>query len=213
MKLRLSLAAGVITVSAGLLLGACSGSDDHDGMSSSDPASMDGAATSIPADASFNATDVGFAQGMIPHHGQAIEMAEMALDTTSNADVVRLATAIKAAQQPEIDQLTTWLEGWKQPVPDADMGADHDMGSTAGMMMSGMMSEADMERLGEASGSAFDRLWLEMMIQHHQGAIDMANDEIEDGKYADAKQMAQTIVTTQQAEIDEMEGLISGLAD
>jgi uncharacterized protein (DUF305 family) len=93
------------------------------------------------------------------------------------------------------------------------MGADHDMGSTAGMMMSGMMSEADMERLGEASGSEFDRLWLEMMIQHHQGAIDMANDEIEDGKYADAKQMAQTIVTTQQAEIDEMEGLISGLPD
>jgi uncharacterized protein (DUF305 family) len=210
-KLRPSLVAGAIAVSAGLLLGACSSSDDHGGMSSGNTAATGGSTATVPADAAFNATDVGFAQGMIPHHAQAVEMAEMALSTSSNPDVEELATAIKAAQQPEIDQLTAWLEDWEQPVPDADAGADHDMDDMGGMMMSGMMSEADMERLGDADGSEFDRMWLEMMIQHHQGAIEMANVEIADGKFADAKQMARTIVSTQQTEIDEMDGLIDRL--
>lgn len=213
MKVRTSLTVGAAVVAAGLVLGACSSSGDHEGMTT-DTASMKGSTTTtaaIPADAAFNSTDVGFAQGMIPHHAQAVEMADMALDETTNADVKELATAIKAAQQPEIDQLTEWLEEWDQPVPDTDTGADHNMDRTSGMMMSGMMSEADMERLGEASGTEFDRLWLEMMIQHHEGAITMANDEIADGKFADAKQMAQNIVTSQQAEIMTMEGLLTGM--
>jgi uncharacterized protein (DUF305 family) len=148
---------------------------------------------------------------MIPHHGQAISMAEMALDTSDDPDITRLVSAIKAAQQPEIDQLSAWLAEWGQPVPDADMGADHDMSGTGGMMMSGMMSATDMARLDESSGSAFDRMWLEMMIQHHEGAIDMADDELEDGEFAEAKQMATAIITSQQAEITEMEALISAM--
>jgi uncharacterized protein (DUF305 family) len=214
MKVRLFAAAGALVL-GGWVLGACSSSDDHSGMGGGNDMSMEGAGDTvapIPADAAFNATDVGFAQGMIPHHGQAIEMADMALDRSDDADVIRLATAIKAAQQPEIDELSTWLEGWDQVVPDQDMGADHDMGGTSGMMMGGMMSSADMERLDAARGSEFDRMWLEMMIQHHEGAIDMANDEIEGGKFAAAKRMATSIVASQQAEIDEMEGLISALS-
>jgi uncharacterized protein (DUF305 family) len=212
MKVRLSFAVGVVALAGGLLLAACSSSEDHSGMTAESTNAVEGSTATtaaIAADASYNATDVGFAQGMIPHHGQAIEMAEMALDRSDDADVLRLATAIKAAQQPEIDQLSGWLEDWGQTVPDADIGADHDMSDTGGMMMSGMMSAADMERLDGAAGSSFDRMWLEMMIQHHEGAIDMADDELADGKFADAKVMAQNIITSQQAEITEMEGLIS----
>jgi uncharacterized protein (DUF305 family) len=214
MRVRLFAAAGALAL-GGWVLGACSSSDDHSGMGPGNGMSPEGVADTvpaIPADAAFNATDVGFAQGMIPHHGQAIEMADMALGRSDDADVIRLATAIKAAQQPEIDELSTWLEEWDQTVPDQDMGADHDMVGTSGMMMGGMMSSADMERLDEARGSAFDRMWLEMMVQHHEGAIDMANDEIEAGKFPAAKQMATRIVASQQAEIDEMERLSSALS-
>jgi uncharacterized protein (DUF305 family) len=212
MKVRISLAVGVVALAGGLVLAACSSSEDHSGMTTESTNAVEGSTATtaaIAADAPYNATDVGFAQGMIPHHGQAIEMAEMALDRSDDADVLRLAAAIKAAQQPEIDQLSGWLEDWGQTVPDADIGADHDMSDTGGMMMSGMMSAADMERLDAAAGTNFDRMWLEMMIQHHEGAIDMADDELADGKFADAKVMAQNIVTSQQAEITEMEGLIS----
>jgi uncharacterized protein (DUF305 family) len=212
MKVRISLAVGVVALAGGLVLAACSSSEDHSGMTTESINAVEGSTATtaaIAADTPYNATDVGFAQGMIPHHGQAIEMAEMALDRSDDADVLRLAAAIKAAQQPEIDQLSGWLEDWGQTVPDADIGADHDMSDTGGMMMSGMMSAADMERLDAAAGTNFDRMWLEMMIQHHEGAIDMADDELADGKFADAKVMAQNIVTSQQAEITEMEGLIS----
>jgi uncharacterized protein (DUF305 family) len=169
-----------------------------------------GSATSappeIPEEAEFNATDVGFAQGMIPHHAQAIEMADMALEVSEDPDVRRLAEAIRAAQDPEIDLLTTWLETWEQPVPEASGGHGMDgMGS----MMSGMMSPADMERLGGSSGPDFDRMWLEMMVRHHEGAIEMAQAEIDGGEYQPAIDLAGTIVTTQQAEIDEMRGLLA----
>jgi uncharacterized protein (DUF305 family) len=217
-RTRLVLPA-VIAV-AGLSLGACSGSDDHDGMNRSDTSmgsmragGAQGTTTTldIPDGAEFNATDVYFAQGMIPHHGQAVQMADMALRISTNPDVTALAQQIKAAQSPEIEQMTTWLTDWDQAVPDPDVVMDDNMDRAGGMMMSGMMSKADMRRLGKAAGTGFDRMFLEMMILHHEGAIEMAEQELADGRYQPTKDLAQAVITGQQAEIEEMNTLIAGL--
>jgi uncharacterized protein (DUF305 family) len=165
----------------------------------------------VPDGAAFNATDVGFAQGMIPHHGQAVVMADMALATSTNPEVTALAEQIKAAQSPEIEQMTTWLTGWDQKVPAPDAGMDADMQHAGGMKMSGMMSAADMARLEKATGTDFDRMFLEMMILHHEGAIEMAEQELSKGRYQPTKDLAQAVVTGQQAEIEEMNTLIAGL--
>lgn len=165
----------------------------------------------IPADADFNATDLAFAQGMIVHHGQAVMMADMALDQTDNADIVALATAIKAAQDPEITEMTGWLEGWGQPVPDPMAGMGDAMDAAGGMMMSGMMSEEDMAKLENSSGADFDRMFLEMMVRHHTGAIEMAETEVADGKYQPAQALATNVISAQQDEIDQMNALLADM--
>jgi uncharacterized protein (DUF305 family) len=227
---RTRLVLPAVVIAAGLVLGACS-SSDHDGMGdmngnnapmndgsmggmgSMGTAGGQGSTTTlvIPDGAEFNATDVYFAQGMIPHHGQAVQMADMALAVSVNPDVTALAEQIKAAQSPEIEQMTTWLTDWDQAVPDPNAMMDDNMDGAGGMMMSGMMSAADMARLGNATGAGFDRMFLEMMILHHEGAIEMAEQELAEGKYQPTKDLAQAVITGQQAEIEEMNTLIAGL--
>lgn len=208
MKIRTPLAIAAALVALSVPLAACSSSDhsDMNGMGGS-------SAPTIPADANFNATDVGFAQGMIPHHAQAVEMADMALANTTNPDVLALARQIKAAQSPEIQKMTGWLTSWGQPVPSTAMGsmAGHDMTGMDGMMMDGMMSQADMDRLSTSTGTAFDRLWLELMIQHHEGAVKMAKNEVAGGKNPDVIALANAIISSQQAEITTMESLLTKL--
>lgn len=223
--MRTRLVVPAIIAVAALTLGACSSSSDHDGMNMDDSdTSMDGMGSmgddsaqgststlDIPDGAEFNATDVYFAQGMIPHHGQAVQMADMALEVSTNADVTALAEEIKAAQSPEIEQMTTWLNDWDQTVPDPNAMMDDNMDGAGGMMMSGMMSAADMARLGNATGMDFDRMFLEMMILHHEGAIEMAEQHLAEGKYQPTKDLAQAVITGQQAEIEEMNALIAEL--
>jgi len=170
-------------------------------MSSASPASSASASSS----AQFNDADVMFAQMMYPYHAQAVQMADMANGRTDNPDVLSLASAIAAAQQPEMDQMTAWLTEWGQPAPSADMGQMGGMDHSSG---SGMMTTQDMDALRAASGPEFDRQWLTMMIAHHTGAIEMANTEIADGTDPDAQEMARTIVATQQQEIDTMQRLL-----
>ena len=212
MRTRLALPA--VIVAATLTLAACS-SNDHDGMNGSDTSmgsmrtgGSQGAPTKldIPDDAEFNAADVRFAQGMIPHHRQAVQMADMALRVSTNPDVTALAQQIKAAQSPEIEQMTTWLTDWDQAVPKPDAAMDGNMDRAGGMM-----SAADMRRLDDATGTDFDRMFLEMMILHHEGAIEMAKRELTKGKYPPTKDLAQAVITGQQAEIDQMNTLIAGL--
>lgn len=191
----------IATVAAtiSLVLGACS---SHDSMSST---------VSIPESASFNATDVAFAQGMIPHHAQAIDMADMVDGRTTNPDVVALASEIRAAQGPEIQTMTNWLNSWGQPIPSTDGHGGHDMSGMESMMMSGMMSKADMDRLMKSEGRAFDRMWMEMMILHHEGAVEMARSELATGKDAAVKRLAQAIIDSQTAEIATMSSLLAKL--
>lgn len=166
--------------------------------------SMESAPSQDPA-ADFADADVAFASMMYPHHAQAVEMASMVDGRSTNPDVVTLADEIADAQGPEMDQLASWLAEWGQPSPSAspdDMqGMDHGSGS-------GMMSSQDMASLTALSGDEFDQRWLTMMIDHHRGAVAMAETEIEEGSNDDAVAMARTIVDTQNAEIARMEQLL-----
>ncbi len=144
---------------------------------------------------------------MIPHHAQAVTMADMATAST-NADVTALASDIKAAQDPEIQTMPGWLAGWGAPVPATD---GNDMGSMGDNAMPGMMSEEEMTNLGDATGTSFDRQWLTLMIAHHEGAIAMAKTELSAGQNADAKALAQKIIDAQSSEIATMTPLLAAL--
>jgi len=145
-----------------------------------------------------------FAQGMIPHHQQAIEMADMALDPAVGAgpEVLDLATRIKAGQDPEIAQMTTWLADWDQPKA-MDLSDGHEMDG-----MDGMLSADEMKDLAALRGAEFDTAWMEGMIRHHEGAITMAEDVAAKGKQPEVKTLAEQIVAAQRAEIDEMRALL-----
>nr|WP_326828248.1 DUF305 domain-containing protein [Parafrankia discariae] len=146
-----------------------------------------------------------FAQMMIPHHQQAVEMAELAPGRAANPAVLTLAQQIGAAQAPEIETMTGWLEAWGEPTAMPGTGG-HGGGHGTGDM--GMMSADDMAALQGASGPDFDRKFLEMMIQHHGGAIEMARTEQRDGQFPDAVALAGTIESTQTTEIETMKGLL-----
>jgi uncharacterized protein (DUF305 family) len=150
----------------------------------------------------FNDQDVMFAQMMLPHHEQAVEMSDTLLDKSDSvdSDVVALAQTIKDEQAPEIEQLTTWLEDWDQ---DTSASMDHSM--------DGMMSESDMTALEDAEGTDAARLFLEQMTEHHNGAVEMAQEEIDGGESPDAVEMANNIVESQTAQIEQMEALLSSL--
>jgi uncharacterized protein (DUF305 family) len=204
--LRRGLLAGA-AVTATLLLSACGGGD-----SSSSGSGMDhGMTPTTAAAATFNDADVTFAQSMIPHHKQAVEMASMADSRASDAQVKELASKIKAAQQPEIDTMNEWLTAWDKPAAMPSMSTDSDMSGMDHGSMSGMMSDADMNMLMNAKGAAFDKQFLTMMISHHRGAIEMATQETAEGSNPDAKALAQKINTDQQAEITTIKAILGRL--
>ncbi|MEW1549503.1 DUF305 domain-containing protein [Streptomyces tsukubensis] len=201
-------------LATGLLLAACGKDDEMKGMdhgskdSASAPAAPAGGDS--PAPGAFNDADVMFAQGMIPHHEQALEMSALADGRAQDAEVVGLARAISGAQDPEIRTMKSWLKAWGKPESGGSMpGMDHGSGSsgdTAGTAgsdgMAGMMSEAEMAALKAAKGTDFDRKFAQLMIEHHRGAIAMAEDEQKSGRNATAKALAGEVIRAQQAEID-----------
>ncbi|MDP2292271.1 MAG: DUF305 domain-containing protein [Actinomycetota bacterium] len=195
-SLTLVSALAALALTAGL---AACGDDSSD-----DTRNPAGTTAGAPAGADFGDADVLFAQSMIPHHEQAIEMADMALDPTvgAGAEVLDLAGRIKGAQDPEIELMTGWLTAWGMPLQ-MDTSDGHDMSS-----MDGMMSAEEMEALAASTGAEFDRLWLEMMVQHHEGAIAMADDVKADSSNAEVIALADAIIAGQQAEIDEMTALL-----
>ncbi|MDP1818793.1 MAG: DUF305 domain-containing protein [Acidimicrobiales bacterium] len=191
---RTFLAAGLVGL-VGLVGAACS--DDDDAAVESSPSE---------AAAEHNDADVTFAQGMIPHHRQAIEMAELAPDRAEDERVLDLAQRIESAQAPEIAEMTGWLEDWDEDVPAEGEGGhdEHDSGSG----VSGMMTTEDMDSLEAASGAEFDQMFLTMMIEHHNGALDMAETEVEDGQFHDAIALAEAIIDAQESEIAEMQAIL-----
>lgn len=199
MKLRtIALISSALTTT--LFLAGCSTGPSQDGGNTG--------ATSAPSaaeSASFNLDDQMFATMMIPHHEQAVEMADLVLDKADiDERVVELAQQIKAAQDPEIAIMEGWLTSW---------GVDYDSSDSSGMdgMGDGMMSEADMGQLQQAEGSEASRLFLEQMIEHHEGAIDMAQIQIDSGQYPAAIELAGEIVSAQTDEIAIMRAILDTL--
>ncbi|MHA7178812.1 DUF305 domain-containing protein [Arthrobacter sp. MDB2-24] len=235
MKRRVPLSA--LALATALALTACGssgGSDTHTGHTSDASAPTSGASAPTSgadgatsgADAApeeHNDADVMFAQMMIPHHRQAVGMSDMMLSKDGiSTEVLDLATAIRDAQEPEIATMTGWLEAWGEPVEaggsmeghamdsGSDSGPDSGSDPSAGSM-DGMMSEDQMSELDAAEGDEASRLFLESMTAHHEGAVAMAQDEIDNGRDPDAIRLAETIAETQQAEIDQMAGLLEDL--
>jgi uncharacterized protein (DUF305 family) len=189
MRARTLVAAGIVGL--GGLIGAACSDDDDAGVGSSD----------TEATAEHNDADVAFAHGMIPHHRQALEMTELATDRAEDPRVLELVERIEAGQRPEIAEMTGWLEDWDEELP-AEGGHESMEG------MSGMMSAEDMDALEAASGAEFDEMFLTMMIEHHAGAVEMAETEVEDGQFPDAVALAEKIIASQKAEIAEMQAVL-----
>ncbi|MEU0188320.1 DUF305 domain-containing protein [Streptomyces afghaniensis] len=203
-----AVGAGVVLVACGGDGGDSSGSGSGSGhdahaSASASPSAGDEAGTTAGA---RNAQDVSFAQGMIPHHRQALEMARLADGRAASGAVKDLAARIEKAQDPEIRTMTGWLKAWGEDVPEAGGGMDHSASGHSGMP--GMMADEDMARLEKSSGKAFDTQFLTLMVEHHEGAVEMATTEKSKGRYGPAKAMADDIVTAQNAEIREMNRLL-----
>lgn len=200
-RLALTAAAGTGALT---LLTACGGGDSamagHETSTASHGAP---AATTVSPQpgASFNDADAMFAQNMIPHHQQAVEMAELAETRATDPEVKELAAKIKAAQDPEIQTMQGWLKDWGKPAPSG--GMHHGM--------PGVMSEEDMKRLEAAKDAKFDKLFVQLMIAHHKGAIEMAGTEQKQGTNADAKALAKNIESSQQAEVEQMRKMLERL--
>lgn len=190
-----ALAAAVALAACSSSSGSMSGMDHGDTMMSSAPTMTAG---------TNNTADVTFVTGMIPHHTQAVTMVDSLL-TKDGIDpaVIALAEQIKSEQEPEITTMTGWLTAWGVPTSTDTGMSGMDMGTGTGMM-----SDQDMSALDAATGSAASKLFLTQMIQHHEGAIGMANTEVTSGQDPDALALANNIVTSQTAEIQTMTSLL-----
>jgi len=203
-----AIAAAILAIAS---LSACTvnigaGSDGHmDGGGMDDQSMMDDRDSDGNGgpmmDGDLNMSDVMFVQMMIPHHEQAVEMAELAPGAGASPEVQELAAEIAAAQGPEITQMEAMLDRWG-----VGQMMDH-----SGHQMAGMVSDADMDRLRATSGASFDRLFLELMIAHHEGAIDMAQDPLANGEDPELRTLLEAIVEAQTAEIAQMQQMLAAM--
>ncbi|MEV4991885.1 DUF305 domain-containing protein [Streptomyces niveus] len=198
--------AGAITASA-LLLTACGG-EEHSGDHGGDK----------PAAGAFNDADVAFAQGMIPHHEQAVEMSALADGRASGAEIKTLAAEIEKAQDPEITTMRSWLKAWGEPesADGSEPGMDHGSGGSHSAEdgsggADGMMSDRDLAELTAAKGVDFDRKFAELMIKHHDGAIAMARDQRKNGESGKVKKLAADVIKAQTAEVEQLNTLLDRL--
>ncbi|MBN9152389.1 MULTISPECIES: DUF305 domain-containing protein [Microbacterium] len=202
----LTLTAGVLA--AAIVLAGCT-STSSGSMPGMDHGSggMSSTAPSPAKTATFNMADQMFVTMMIPHHEQAVEMADQVLSKSGIDDrVVALAKQIKAAQGPEIQTMKGWLTNWGIPSDESTSGGMNGMGSG-----DGMMTGDDMAALKAATGAEASRVFLKGMIAHHQGAVTMAQTALKEGKNPDVRALAQQIIDGQTAEITTMQDILATL--
>lgn len=206
---RTTRALGALALASALALTACgSGTDSGSGATGTSDSSVDPAAD-------HNDADVAFASDMLQHHAQALAMVDLTMGRPLDPEVEQLAEQIREAQAPEIEQFNDWLTEWGEEVPptvrdhaNAHGSSDDMAGMDMGADMPGMMSDEQMTELEDSSDADFQTLWLQMMLEHHQGAVEMSTTEQEDGEYQPAVDLAGQIVSTQSAEIETMQGLL-----
>lgn len=215
---RLKVGMAALPLVAVVLAGCSGGHEGHGGSSAgggsaaaSQPAASagaggagatGGAATAGSSAGTFNQQDVTFAQNMIMHHRQALDLARLAPGRAQDAQVKRLASSVQASQAPEIDLMSRWLGAWGAEVPE-DMSSMDMAGS-----MPGMQSLKDMRALADLKGQEFDQRFLQMMKDHHEGAITMAKEQLTKGSDAEAKNLASQVIVEQGAEIDLIDNLL-----
>lgn len=215
--------AAAIALTVGLV--ACSGEDDRPevdgtivqpGKPGEDSEELDEAPEVKPAEA--NDADVQFAQMMIPHHAQALEMSELAPDAGGSEQVRTLADRINGAQRPEIVLMAGWLTDQghdaptKKQIDSGDIPMEHHGGHGGGEhAMEGMATEAQMKALSKAEGEDFDVLFLQLMIRHHEGAISMTSDVLRDGSDRQISELASGMASDQGVEIDRMSRLLKDI--
>ena len=224
---RLAVLSVILGLTMMLFIGGCSNSQDSQETATSTANSPAGSESATL----HNRADVAFVTGMIPHHQEALEMSDLILAQPvsaagSNAEVRALAQQIADAQAPEVEQMKTWVKDWGMGsdtvTDDGGMnmgggemdghemdGADMGGADAGGAAMNGMMTEAQMNELSQATGAELDQLYLELMIAHHEGAIEMAQTELKEGKNPAALKLAQGVIDTQQAEIKQMQALLT----
>ena len=208
---RLSgLVAAVLAASLTLTLAACGSDSGHGGHVAS-------AIETARNGDEFNQADVDFATAMIPHHAQAVQMANLAADRPLPDGLRTLVDGVHTTQVAEVETMVTWLTDWGEEIPETSMdhvngGHGHDMDDMSDMdhgdEMPGMMSAEEMTELAQASDADFPELWMTMMVEHHEGAIEMAETEQDDGHFPDAVDLAGAIIEAQRAEIATMEDLL-----
>ena len=197
MKKTLTISAAAMA--AVIALAGCSASSTPGSSMPGMDHSTGGAMPGPNAAADHNGSDTMFAQAMIPHHAQAVEMSDIILKKQGvDARITALATKIKAAQAPEIDKMTGWLQDWNEPAR-----------APGGHSMTGMMSGDDLAKLDAAQGTDAAKLFLSQMIAHHEGAVEMANAEVRSGKNAEAVMLAKDIAASQTGEIQDMKDLLA----
>lgn len=215
LKNRVTTATGAVALA--LTLAACGGGTEEPAGPAAEPTATTGESTAAASpgssadgevDAAHNDADTMFAQMMIVHHEGAVEMADLAVEKAGSEEVRTLAEGISAAQGPEIEQMTSWLEAWGEDAATAGGTGHMEHG---GMDMEGMSQEEAMGELEGLSGADFDRRFLELMIAHHQGAVEMSETELSDGENPQALELAQKIIDDQEAEIAEMEQMLESL--
>ncbi|MFG2084768.1 MULTISPECIES: DUF305 domain-containing protein [unclassified Spirillospora] len=211
MRNRIAMTGMVVVLAAGVLAG-CSGEDGPEAAPSRSvlvpgrPGEPNKTEVAGPREAAPpTAAEVTFVQMMIPHHAQALEMSALAPDRASDERVRSLASRIDAAQKVEIAAMRSWLEKNPKAVLKAH-GRNHG-GHQAGMP--GMATAEQMKQLRDARGAAFDKLYLTLMITHHQGALTMVKDVLGKGTDITIQEMARDVESTQLAEIGRMRGLLA----
>nr|WP_233518525.1 DUF305 domain-containing protein [Streptomyces corynorhini] len=214
-RIRRSVSAAAVTVAV-LALGACDSGDD-DGTDAAKAEAAQGPSVVAPGkpgepaktlsaeeaakaapDNTPNSADFLYARMMIVHHGQALKMTELVPERADSDSVKRLAARIAASQKPEIGA----MQGWLDNNGGAKKQHDHDHGS-----MPGMATEAQLRQLRAAEGTAFDELFLKLMITHHQGAVTMATDAISNGRNIQIGDMAKDVISQQSIEINRMRSM------
>ncbi|GAA5198140.1 DUF305 domain-containing protein [Microbacterium jejuense] len=198
MNTRTRLLTAAVPLVLALGLAGCAGAADGD------MAGMDhGANTPAATAAGAKGADVMFAAMMIPHHEQAVEMADLVLAKDDVDPRVRaIAERVQAAQGPEIARMQGWLDVWGVDEQAPSSGMDHG---------AGMMTEDDMTALADADGATAGVLFLEQMVAHHQGAVVMAEEALDSASDADVLELARQVIADQTAEIDEMQQLAAQL--
>ncbi|GMA38000.1 DUF305 domain-containing protein [Mobilicoccus caccae] len=203
MSRNLTLATAALSA---LALTACGGQDGSPTPGQNPPAQTPTAIVhSDPVP--HNDADTMFTQMMIVHHQGAIEMSQLAPQRAESQEVKDLAATIEQAQGPEIEQMTTWLQAWGEPVESSDHGHEHD----ESMLMNGKTHQQVMAELRGMSGKEFDRAFLKAMIPHHEGAVTMSQDVLRGGQNPDVQALAQQIIDSQEAEITQMKDMLADM--